>query len=126
MSVRGSIVPSEHSVYRDKATGALVHQMTSHPSINHATYFLQTSFLPDGNSLIFTSYRGGTAQLFEAAFPEGDIRQLTDGGAIHPFSAAIHPSGETIFFVRGNDILELDRRTLGERVIASFPGAQLG
>lgn len=126
MSKRGSIFPSEHSTYRDRATGALVHQMTAHPSINHATYFLQTSFTPGDRELIFTSYRNGSAQLFEAGFPDGEIRQLTDGVGIHPFSAAIHPSGDSIFFVRGGSILELDRRTLEERTVVSFEGAQLG
>ncbi len=125
-SGRGDCFPSEHSAFADSATGAMIHQMTSHPSINHATYFLESSFTPDCGTLLFTSYRTGMAQLFEAAFPGGLIRQLTDGPAIHPFSAAIHPSGQSVFFVRGGEILELDRRTLAERPIAAFPGAQLG
>src|SRR5204862_4475364 len=72
---------SEHSTYRDRVTGALVHQMTNHPSINHSTYFLQSSFTPDGHTLIFTSYRTGAPQLFAVDFPEGEIRQLTEGPA---------------------------------------------
>ncbi|MBI3209025.1 MAG: PD40 domain-containing protein [Candidatus Solibacter usitatus] len=118
--------PSEHSEYRDAATGVRVHQLTSQACINHATYFLQSSFTPDGRTLLFTSYRTGSAQLFEVDFPHGEIRQLTAGGAIHPFSAAIHPSGESIFFVRGGEILELNRKTLGERSIVRWEGAQLG
>jgi hypothetical protein len=107
--------------------GACIHQLTAHPSINHPTYFLQSSFTPDGRALIFTSYRTGSAQLFEIApYPTGEIRQLTDGPAIHPFSPAIHPDGARIFFVRGGGIWQLDRRTLEERSIADFPGAQLG
>ncbi len=126
MTARGTVFPSEHSSYRDRKTNALVHQMTAHASINHATYFLQSSFTPDDKTLLFTSYRTGSAQLFEAGFPDGEIRQLTDGPAIHPFSAAFHPSGESIYFVRGGTICELDRRTLRERTIVSFEGAQLG
>lgn len=126
MSARGSLFPSEHAAYRDRATGALVHQMTNAPCINHATYFLQSSFSPDGRWLLLTSYRSGAAQLYEAAFPDGGIRQLTGGGAIHPFSPAYHPSGESVFFVRGGSIRELDRRTLSEREIVNFPGGQLG
>ncbi|MDX1983009.1 MAG: oligogalacturonate lyase family protein [Bryobacteraceae bacterium] len=121
-----SLYPSEHSLRRDAATGAVIHQMTSQPCINHATYFLQSSFTPDGRNLLFCSYRTGAAQLFEAGFPGGDIRQLTEGPAIHPFSAAIHPSGESIFFVRANAILELNRHTLEERTVVSFEGGQLG
>src|SRR6266850_7068052 len=83
---KGSRHPPEGCVYTDPVTGAAIRQLTDHPSINHPTYFLQSSFTPDGNALIFTSYRSGNAQLFEASLPDGEIRQLTDGAAIHPFS----------------------------------------
>jgi oligogalacturonide lyase len=123
---KGSRHAPEGCAYTDRATGAAVRQLTEHPSINHPTYFLQSSFTPGGEALVFTSYRSGSAQLFEASFPEGEIRQLTEGPAIHPFSPAIHPGGERIFFVRGGGIWEIDRTTLAERSIAEFPGAQLG
>ncbi len=100
--------------------------MTSHASINHPSYFLHSSFPPDQKAILFTSYRTGEAQLFEAAFPEGEIRQLTDGPAIHPFSPAIAPDGERVFLVRGGGVWELDRRTLQERSVVEIPGAQLG
>jgi len=65
--------------------------------------------------------------LFEIApYPDGEIRQLTDGPAIHPFSPAIHPDGRHIFFVRGGGIWEIDRITLEESSIVDFRGAQLG
>jgi oligogalacturonide lyase len=123
---KGAFSPSEHSEYRDRTTGALVHQLTRHPSINHPTYFLNSSFAPDGRHVIFTSYRTGSAQLFEAAFPDGGIRQLTAGPAIHPFSPAIHPDGRRVYFVRGGQVWELDRDTLAERLVVAFAGAQLG
>jgi hypothetical protein len=123
---KGSRLASEHSCFRDAATGTAVHQMTSHASVNHPTYFLQSSFTPGDRSLIFTSYRSGSAQLYEADYPDGGIRQLTDGSAIHPFSPAIHPDGDEIFFVRGGGIFALDRASLAERLVADFPGAQLG
>ncbi len=123
--VNGSIFPSEHSSYLDEASGARVHQMTSHPSINHPSYFLHSSFTPDQRALVFTSYRGGDAQLFEVAFPDGEIRQLTGGEPIHPFSPAIAASGQSVFFVRGGEIWEIDRASLSERRVASVDG-QLG
>src|SRR5580658_1721880 len=124
---KGARFPSELRSHIDSATGASVTQLTDHPSINHPTYFLQSSFTPDGRALIFTSYRTGSAQLFEICpYPDGEIRQLTDGPAIHPFSPAIHPDGGRIYFVRGGGIREIDRRVLEERCIVDFPGAQLG
>jgi hypothetical protein len=99
-------------------------QVTNHPSINHPTYFLQSSFLQDGSGMIFTSYRTGTAQLFEASLPSGELRQLTDGPAIHPFSPAI--SRGHIYFVRAGSIWRIDRRTLAEEQVVNFENGQLG
>ncbi|MBL8291593.1 MAG: PD40 domain-containing protein, partial [Bryobacterales bacterium] len=124
---KGARFDSEHSSCYDRATGALVHQITSHPSINHATYFLQSSFSPDGHSLLFVSYRSGGAQLFEVeCFPDGAIRQLTDDVPVHAFSPAFHPDNERIFFVRQGAIWFLRRDTLEETCVIDFPGAQLG
>lgn len=125
-SGKGSLHPQELTSFSDPSTGARVHQLTSHPSINHLSYFLQSSFSPDSKRLIFTSYRTGSAQLFEAGFPSGDIRQLTDGPPIHPYSPTISPGGDRIFFVRGGALWSLDWRTLQETRIVDFPGAQLG
>lgn len=124
---KGRRLPSEHSTFQDRLTGRVVHQMTSADAINHATYFLQSSFTPGDESMIFISNRSGAFQLYEISlFPFGDIRQLTDGAAIHAFSPAIRPDGATIFFVRGPGLWELDRHTLAERLVVEFAGAQIG
>lgn len=120
------IPENESSCFRDAATGATIHQITSHPSISHPSYFLQSSFLPGDRELFFTSYRTGAAQLFLAQFPEGPIRQLTDGPAIHPYSPALHPGGEHIVFTRGGEIWAVRPGTLEQRRIVAFADAQLG
>ncbi|MCC6263129.1 MAG: PD40 domain-containing protein [Bryobacterales bacterium] len=112
--------------FRDSRTGARIHRYTSAPAISHPTYFLQSSFTNGNRQLLFTSYRTGSAQLFEASLPEGEIRQLTDGRAIHPFSASIHPDGETVFFVRGGEVWGLSLRDLREWKIFGLDGAQFG
>ncbi len=122
---KGLRFSSEHRVARDEETGARVHQLTNHPSINHPTYFLHSSFTPDQQALIFTSYRSGQPQLFEVGFPDGEIRQLTDGEPIHAFSAVISPEGDSVYFVRGGSVWVLDRSSLEEQRVAAFSG-QLG
>jgi oligogalacturonide lyase len=112
--------------YRDRATGAQIWQVTEGPAINHPAYFLQSSFFPGGREMFFTSYRTGSAQLFEASLDTGDSRQITSGQAIHPFSAALYPDGETLVFTRGGGLWAIHRRSLTERSIAGYGGAQLG
>ncbi|MDX2150404.1 MAG: oligogalacturonate lyase family protein [Bryobacteraceae bacterium] len=125
--MKGDRFPSEHSTRRDPATGASVHQLTSHPSINHPSYFLQSSFTPDGSSLLFSSYRSGTPQLFAVeSFPEGPIRQLTDGPSIHPFSPAMERDGRAVVFVRAGQIWRLCLKTLEETLVVDLGDASLG
>jgi oligogalacturonide lyase len=106
----------------------MVRQVTNHPSINHAPYFLQSAFTAEGRHILFTSYRTGSPQLFLAPFPEdaseaGDAEQLTFGEPIHPYSAAMR--NECIFFVRGGEIRRYRFDTRTEDLIAAFDG-QLG
>ena len=103
-----------------------IRQVTDGPHINHPTYFLQSSFFPGGREMFFTSYRTGEAQLFEIALEGGETRQLTHGAPIHPYSAALHRDGETLVMTRGGELWAIDRRTLAERRIFGFEGAQLG
>ena len=123
---KGARFPSEHARFADPETGAAMHRLTSHPSISHPTYFLQCSFAADQSRVLFTSYRSGSAQFYDAGFPDGDIRQLTGGDPVHPFSALIAPDG-AVLFVRGGSIwrLELESESLRESPVADS-GGQLG
>lgn len=125
---KGTETPSELREFRDAATNARVLQLTSHAaSINHATYFLQSSFTPDGETMLFISNRTGDWQLFAVTeFPGGPLRQLTEGPPIHPFSPAIHPDGRHVYFVRGAAIWRLDLATLGETCVVDFGSGSMG
>jgi oligogalacturonide lyase len=101
-------------------------QVTDGPAINHPSYFLQSSFFPGGREMFFTSYRTGTAQLFEISLVSGETRQLTSGAAIHPFSPALHPDRKTLVITRGGGLWAIDRATLSERRITEMAGAELG
>jgi hypothetical protein len=122
--VKGARGPSEHALFSDPETGATVHRLTGHRSISHPTYFLQCSFTEDQSRVLFTGYRSGSAQLFEAGFPNGGVRQLTGDDPVHPFSALIAPGG-AVLFVRGGSIWRLDRESLEEALVADSRG-QLG
>lgn len=101
-------------------------QLTSHPSINHPSYFLQSSFLPGDRSLFFSSNRTGDWQLFAVTIATHDVRQLTTGAAIHPFSPAYDSRRAEIVFTRGHSIHAVNPATQEERRVVGAPGAQLG
>jgi oligogalacturonide lyase len=112
--------------YRDSATGAQIWQVTEGPAVNHPTYFLQSSFLPGGRAMFFTSYRTGSPQLFEVSLESGETRQLTSGPPIHPFSAALHPGADSLVVTRGGGLWAIERQTLAERCIIERPGSEFG
>jgi len=123
---KGQFFPSEHRQLRDNQTGVTIHQLTTHSSINHTLYFLNRSFTPDGRGVVFTSYRDGSPNLYELAYPDGPIRQLTEGEGLHPFSACLSRLGDRVFFTRQGSVWCLDRDSLEEVSLAAFEDAQLG
>jgi len=124
---KGHESPSELRLLQDRATGSEVLQITDNPAISHATYFLQPSFTPNGDTLLFISNRTGAWQLFAVTpYPHGPIRQLTDGPPIHPFSPAIDASGASVCFVRGASLWRLDLVTLAETCIVDFGAGSMG
>lgn len=102
-----------------------VRQVTDGPAISHPTYFLQSSFFPGGREMFYTSYRTGSAQLWEVSLESGAERQLTAGAPIHPYSAALHPDRRTLVVTRRGGLWAIDRETLAERRIVET-GAELG
>src|SRR6187402_2365701 len=124
---KGRIFPSELRRHRDQITGVEVLQMTNSAAISHATYFLQSSFTPDGRTLLFISNRPGSWQLFAVTpFPDGPICQLTAGTPIHPFSPAIHQDGRRVFFVRDASIWQIDIESLAETCVVDFGDGSMG
>ncbi|MBI4579359.1 MAG: PD40 domain-containing protein [Planctomycetes bacterium] len=126
MSDKGRVWPGEIEAGQDAQTGAVVWQVTGHPSINHNLYFLTNSFLPDERSLVFAGFRTGSANFFRAGFPQGDIVQLTDAPGINSFSAVISDDGSRLYFTRGNSVVKLELDSLREDVLGEVPGGSLG
>jgi hypothetical protein len=126
MSDKGRELLSEIREFADERTGARLWQVTADRSISHSLYFLTNSFLPDERSLVFASFRSGSAQFYKSAFPSGSIVQLTDSEDINSFSAILSPDGRELFFTRAGRIEAQSTRTLAERIIADFPGGKLG
>jgi hypothetical protein len=124
---KGATFPSEHRRLRDEKTGALIHQLTNHPSINVNLYFLNCGFTPDQKTVVFTSYRSGKPNLFKLTFPDGAITQLTDCDGLHAYSGCISCDGSEVYFTRQGAIWAVSLGNYRERLLASFGNdAQLG
>lgn len=114
--------------YRDPLSGARVRQLTDEPAISHPSYFLQSSFLPGDDRLFFTSYRSGSAQIHELPVDGSEPPRALTGGpvGVHPFSPALHPTGEELCFVRAGGIYRLHLKSGVETQIAFREGASIG
>lgn len=124
---KGATFRSEYRRSRDVNTGAVIHQLTNHPSLNVNLYFLNHSLTPDQKTLVFTSYRSGKPNLFKLDFPAGELTQLTDADGLHAYSGCISADGTEVFFTQQGAIRAVNLTTLAERVVASWGAdAQLG
>ena len=118
---KASVHPSELREFQDDQTGAHIYQLTNDTSINHNLYFLTSSFTPDQEHLIFTSYRSGKPNFFKLEFPNGDIVQLTDADEVHGYSGVISKDGTELFYTQADAIKAIHLDTFEERVLAEFP-----
>jgi hypothetical protein len=76
--------------------------------------------------MFFTSYRSGSAQVWQASLETGETSQITNGAPIHPFSAALHPGGESLVVTRGGGLWAINLADNSERRIFEATGAELG
>lgn len=119
---KGSRFPSEAVGLEDARTGAALWQVTQGDSVSHNLYFLSPSILPDGERLVFASYRGGRANFYCAPFRGGAIVQLTDADGINGHSALFDRRGGRLYYSRSGEVRVLDLDALSDRVLATFEG----
>lgn len=123
---KGTVHDRESKRFNDEQTGASIIQLTSHPSINHNLYFLTSSFTPDQKHVIFASYRSGKPNYFRLRYPDGQIKQLTDGDGIIGYSGVISKDGKRLFYTQAEEIKVIDIFSLEEEVIARVEGVSFG
>jgi oligogalacturonide lyase len=122
----GRRFPSERRELRDEHTGARLWQITAADAMHHHFYFTNPSWPDDQRELYFVSYRSGHPNLFAAAETTGEITQLNNRVDLNPFSPTVTRDGRRLYFSARDCVVELDRETLRERVVAQFGGAKLG
>jgi TolB protein len=85
----------------------------------------EAAFTPDGGSLVFTSDRGGTPQIYRANLGSGGVERITYEGAYN-VSPRPTPDGKGLVFVRrdGNrfQVALLDYATRQVQILTNGPG----
>ena len=76
------------------ADGGNVTRVLTSPGID-----TEAMFTPDGQSLVFTSDRGGTPQIYRAQLLSGQVERLTFEGSYNVSPRPL-PDGKGIVFVR--------------------------
>jgi oligogalacturonide lyase len=122
----GQTFASERRECRDPQTGARVWQVTAAQAVHHHFYFTNSSWPDDQRELCFVSYRDGYPNLYAADEASGRITQLTDRADLNPFSPAVARNGRRLYVSARDAVIEIERDTLRERVVATFGGANLG
>ena len=125
---KGDVIAGEYRELRDARTGARIHQLTGHASINHSLFFLNPSFRPGRNAQVaFVSHRAGWAQLCLFDFAGCDARCLTERRDLQAFSPGFDAGGGAMYFTtRDGGVWRLDLESREETLLARLEGAGVG
>ncbi len=122
---KGTRYPPESKLLVDARTGAVIRQVTSHPSIHHQPFFFVQAYDNAMRWLFFVSGRTGAPQLFAEDRQTGELVQLTDRPNIADWSVRAAHSGQAVFFTAGASAWRLDMATLEERELTNFAVSHL-
>src|SRR5260370_22310671 len=117
----GGVVPGTMQLFISASDGSDEHPLLAAP---HDDYDAVRA--PDGQSIVFTSDRNGSGDLFRVNADGSGLTQLTSDAA-YDDQAAFSPDGKQLVFVstRGSgyaDIWTLDIATKRAKALTSWPG----
>ncbi|MBP8131184.1 MAG: hypothetical protein KA184_16520 [Candidatus Hydrogenedentes bacterium] len=117
-----TVLPAEHRLEKDAATGAELVYLTTNPARDVNLYFHERSWLSDESMIIFLSSREGEGGHMGYLTATGELVRLdTERGALGAVTAARDFPG--VFAVRGRDVLELRLRISVSQDTAARPSA---
>lgn len=122
---KGACHPAESRQLVDPQTGALVRQVTTHPSIHHQPFYYLPAYDDAMRHLCFVSHRTGSPQVFAEIRETGDLLQLTDRPDLNEWS--VHPShdGRFVYFTAGAGAWRVAVDSLEEEQLADFGGGEI-
>ena len=122
---KGTLYPSESISLTDEKSGAVIRQVTDHPSIHHHPFFFIPAYDSALQRLFFISHRTGNPQVFCEDRQTGKLVQLTDRDDLHEWSVYPSRDGRHVFYTAGNGAWRLDLETLAENELVNFGDAPM-
>ena len=118
--MKGQLHQSESRVIVDEETGALIRQVTDHPSIHHHPFYYLPCYDDAMTRLIFVSHRTGRPEIFAELRDSGQLLQLTEHEGLSEWS--VHPShdGRYVYFTAQTGAWRVDTETLEEEELVNL------
>lgn len=117
---KGRIFPREVRSTRDPQTGAVVRQITDHPSIHHQPFFFVPAYDDAMARLVFISHRTGSPQVFAVDRTDETLVQMTDRPGLDEWSVYPSRNGRFVLYVADGIAWKLDVESLTESPLADF------
>ncbi len=108
--------------YKDSLTGREVWQITSNDSISAPCYFENQAFTADEKSLVFTSKRTGTWEIYSASLESGEITALTKFRMESNPRYTINPQGTGVCFIYDWILYKIDINDRNLNTLMDFSG----
>ena len=122
----GATLEDEVRSFNDARTGARIHQLTQHASVNHSFFFLNSSFRPGaGGQVAFVTHRAGAPQL--CLHDSGTTTCVSAATGMQPFSPAFSGDGSSLFYTnRQGEVRQIDLHSFEDVCLAVLDETSLG
>lgn len=98
-------LPAEDRWFSDPQTGQRIHQLTTHPSINHHPFFLSPAWDDAMRHIVIVSDRTGKNQLYLLQTADGTLIRISDVEEVDEWT--VHPSRDGRYVYYHGDALGL-------------------
>lgn len=103
----GTVVQEPLYRFLDPLTGRAMLRITDIAAHCHHPYFYSRMFTPDGERLLYTSYREGRANAYLVDLRNGKSKQLTDAQSMDAFLATLSADGKHLIYIEKNHLKRL-------------------
>ena len=114
--------PPKGHAWRDLATGAVIRQITTHPSLHHHPFYYLPCMDDAMARLVFVSRRTGRPEVWCELRASGELQQLTDQPDLGEWS--VHPShdGRFVYYTAGQGAWRVATDTGESECLLDFGG----